>query len=163
MISKKESNVKKIETDNSDLWSILTLATNIRNSEDQVLWTFSGIFGAANSLLIAVYFSSQTILDDGNLGRILIPVVGIILSLFWDVLNSRAMKIIKMMERIKFKIESIVIKNPEYATHADVNITLAKEFKLKRGVKGRFLIRIFGKIFILIWIIPLISIYLSSI
>ena len=159
-MSKIEPNVK-VKTEKGDLWSNLTLVTSIRNSQDQVLWTFSGIFGAANLLLIAVYFSSETIIKNGNPGRILIPVVGIVLSLFWNVLNSRAIKIMKMMEEIKFKIESIVIKNPEHATSPLINTTLANKHKLNCGIKGRTLIGIIGKIFILIWSISLLLIYLK--
>lgn len=63
MVDKDEGNTGQ-ELKRNELWSQLQNAIHLRSSQDQVLWTIFGIFGAANAILLVALFQNGLVPDD---------------------------------------------------------------------------------------------------
>lgn len=82
----------------------LANAINLRSSQDQVLWTITGIFSAANAVLLVALFSNGGLPTEPIVGVIL-SLVGLLMSVIWFCIQGRAIRRIKYYERVIDKIE----------------------------------------------------------
>ena len=89
----------KRSLDDPELWRQLSNANTLRSSEDQVLWSISGIFWAANAILLVALFQNGK-LPDSHLPRLAISAVGAILSLTQYFLQGRTLGHIKRYEKL---------------------------------------------------------------
>ena len=90
-------------------------------SENQILWSISGIFWAANAILLVALFQSGD-WPKKEIGTV-ISAVGIAISLAWFGFSGRAMAYITILEKTAVKIEQelqipnqfmvTIKKNPE--------------------------------------------------
>ncbi len=111
----------------TELWKQLSNAISWRSSEDQVLWTISGIFWAVNAVLLVALFQSGR-LPDTHPPRLVIAAVGVILSTIQYFLQGRALGHIRRLEELIKRLELALFFDREYAVSADLNATDADRF-----------------------------------
>lgn len=125
-----------------ELWNQLSNAANLRSSEDQVLWTASGIFWAANAVLLVALFQGGK-LPEANVPRLVVSGVGMVLSTIQYFLQGRALGHIQRYEKLMTRLEHALDFAPEYAISANLNTEDADRylggrkgnvwFKVRRG------------------------------
>ncbi len=103
-----------------ELWTQLSNAASLRSSEDQVLWTISGIFWAANAVLLVALFQGGK-LPETNVPCLVVSAVGMILSTIQYFLQGRALGHIQRYEELMTKLERALDFAPEYAISANLN------------------------------------------
>lgn len=111
---------KKRRSTNGELRSQLSHAISLRSSEDQVLWTISGIFWAANALLLVALFQGRG-LPESNVPRFVVPGVGVALSTMQYFLQGRALGHIGRYEELMKRLESALNVEPAHAVSADLS------------------------------------------
>jgi len=121
---------------NRQLWSQLSNAISLRSSEDQVLWTISGIFWAANALLLVALFQGGR-LPDTYPPRFVIASVGVVLATIQYFLQGRALGHIRRYEELIKRLELALHFDDEYAVSADLNDQDADRYL--GGQKGNIL------------------------
>ena len=121
----KSSGKRKLN--GQELWSQLLNAISLRSSEDQVLWLISGIFWAANAVLLVALFQEGR-LPDTLPPRLVIASVGAILSATQYFMQGRALGHIKRYEKLIKKLELDLGFDDEYAVSADLNAKDADEY-----------------------------------
>ncbi len=103
-----------------ELWNQLSNAASLRSSEDQVLWTISGIFWAANALLLVALFQGGK-LPEANVPPLVVSAVGMVLSTVQYFLQGRGLGHIQRYEELMTKLEHALAFAPEYAVSANLN------------------------------------------
>ena len=122
-----------------ELWHQLSNACNLRSSQDQVLWTISGIFWAVNAVLLVALFQGGK-LPQCNIPGIVISAVGFMLSAIQFFLQGRALGHIKRYEELIKKIEKALNFDSDYAVSADLNLKEADGYL--GGRKGNIIFRL---------------------
>jgi len=105
---------------NGELWKQLSNTISLRSSEDQVLWSISGIFWAANAILLVALFQSGK-LPDSPIPRLVIPASGFVLSMTQYFLQGRGLGHIRRYEELIKRLEVALHFDDQYAVHADLN------------------------------------------
>jgi hypothetical protein len=138
------------ELDPQDLWNQLSNAASLRSSEDQVLWMISGIFWAADALLLVALFQKGE-LPEANAPPLVVSAVGMALSTIQYFLQGRTLGHIHrydaLITRLERALERALDFAPEYAVSADLNTADADHYlgghkgnvwrKLRMGTLGR--------------------------
>ncbi len=122
----------KRQLGDTELWAQLSNANTLRSSEDQVLWSISGIFWAANAILLVTLFQNGK-LPDSHLPRLVISAVGATLSLTQYFLQGRTLGHIKRYEELIKRIELKLNFDDKYAVSADLNAEDVDQYLGKRG------------------------------
>ena len=122
----------KRQLSDTELWAQLSNSNTLRSNEDQVLCSISGIFWAANAILLVVLFQNGK-LPDSHLPRLVISAVGAILSLTQYFLQGRTLGHIKRYEELIKRIELKLNFDDRYAISADLNAEDADRYLGKRG------------------------------
>ena len=104
----------------AELWNQLSNAISLRSSEDQGLWTISGIFWAVHAVLLVALFQGGK-LPEANVPPLVVSAVGAILSTTQYFLQGRALGHIRRYEQLITRLECALGFAPEYAVSADLN------------------------------------------
>jgi hypothetical protein len=123
-----------------ELWDQLSNAASLRSSEDQVLWTISGIFWAANAVLLVALFQGGK-LPESNVPPLVVSAVGMTLSAIQYFLQGRALGHIQRYEQLMTRLECALGFAPEYAVSADLNTEDADRYLGGRRGNVRFKVR----------------------
>lgn len=134
------------QIDPQDLWNQLSNAASLRSSEDQVLWMISGIFWAADALLLVALFQTGK-LPEANVPLLVVSAVGMVLSTTQYFLQGRTLGHIHRYDALITRLERALDFAPEYAVSADLNTADADHYlgghkgnvwrKLRMGTLGR--------------------------
>ena len=130
---------RKQQLTNGELRSQLSNAISLRSSEDQVLWTISGIFWAANALLLVALFQGGK-LPESNVPGLVVSAVGVALCAIQYFLQGRALGHIRRYEELMKRLERALNFESRYAVSADLNAEDADRYL--GGRKGNVLRRL---------------------
>lgn len=101
------------------MWGQVTNAIRMRARQDQVLWSMSGIFWAANAVLLVALFQGGHLPE--TLHARIIPLVGATLSSIQYFMQGRALAHIARLEDLIRRLETALDFDPRYAVSADLN------------------------------------------
>ena len=110
-----------------ELWGQLTNTIRLRASQDQVLWSISGMFMAANAVLLVALFQGGK-LPESLTPRIVIPLVGTILSTIQYCLQGRAFGHVGRLDELIRKLESALDFDHRYAVSVRINTSDADRY-----------------------------------
>ena len=137
------------ERPRAELWTQLGNAISLRSSQDQVLWTILGFFGATNAVLLSAMFASGDFPKSVWIQGLLV-VCGLLLSFAWHVIQSRALGHIKRHESVIALLERALDVPEGMAVSSQVNRGAYDRF-LGNGISARQLIAGFGWASALLW------------
>jgi len=137
----------------SDLWNQLANAIDLRNAQDQVLWSIFGTFWAANAILLVALFPSGRFPKVPAVG-IIISLVGMIMSLIWYGMQRRALGHLNRHEELITEIETRLGIDQKLATSARINDESYAR-NLGGGIAARWLMKISSIIVAGFWAIML--------
>lgn len=103
-----------------ELWEQLSRAIELRSSQDQVLWSIFGFFGATNAILLVALFTDGEFPKDPWVAAVVVG-AGLLLSLTWHFIQARALGHIKRHEALMESIERELRLPPELAVSAEIN------------------------------------------
>ncbi len=127
------------------MWNQLANAINLRSSQDQVLWMITGIFSAANALLLVALFSNGSLPTEPIVG-VLLSLVGLLMSVVWRYIQWRAIRRIKHYERVITKIERDLL-------------CLSQELRVMirpRGIQAKTVMSLWSACWVAGWLIGLV-------
>lgn len=141
--------------DKSLLESQLNNVISARSSQDQILWSIIGIFGATNAILLVALFPSGDLPKNPIIG-ILICTVGLLISFTWTLMQRRALSHIYYLEDLRAIIERDLGIESRFSISPILNQELASKYLLKRP-RARDLIKAFDWGMIILWILGLLA------
>lgn len=124
---KSSNDGEKRQLQPPELWGQVTNAIRMRASQDQVLWSISGIFMAANAVLLVALFQGGK-LPESLTPRIVIPLVGTILSTIQYCLQGRAFGHVGRLDELIRKLESALDFDHRYAVSVRINTSDADRY-----------------------------------
>ncbi len=133
-----------------ELWTQLANAVNLRSSQDQVLWTILGFFGATNAVLLSAMFASGDFPKSRWIQGVLV-ISGLLLSFAWHLIQGRALGHIKRHEALMALIERTLDLPAGMAVSAQINQSLY-DIHLGGGIPARYVIARFGWATALLWV-----------
>lgn len=125
-----------------ELWNQLSHAIDLRSSQDQVLWSIFGFFGAANAVLLAALFASGGFPKDPWVPVVVVS-AGILLSITWQLISSRALGHISRHEALMKAIEYKLQIPQTLAVSAAINFQ-SYQIHVASGIPARVLLARFG-------------------
>jgi hypothetical protein len=130
------------EKGREELWNQLSRAVDLRSSQDQVLWSIFGFFGATNAVLLSGLFASGDFPKNHWISLVIV-IAGISVSITWHLIQVRALGHIKRHEALITAIERILDVPEELALSAQINSSLVQQY-VGTGIPARVLIARFG-------------------
>ena len=119
----------------AELWEQLSRAIDLRASQDQVLWSIFGFFGATNAILLAALFANGEFPKDPWVNSVVI-VAGLLLSYLWQKIQKRALGHIEHHEALMEIIERTLEVPQEFAVSVKINCSpYARD--LGKGIPAR--------------------------
>ncbi len=138
------------DTRRTELWGQLSRVVDLRSSQDQVLWSIFGFFGATNAVLLSAMFASGDF--PKNLWiQIVLVVAGCGVSIVWHFIQLRALGHIKRHEALMAAIELALQVQPDLAISGQINQSLVREH-VGKGIPARVLIAGFGWGALALWL-----------
>jgi hypothetical protein len=138
-----------------ELWDQLSRAIELRSSQDQVLWSIFGTFGATNAILLVALFTTGEFPKDPWLG-VVVTAVGFSLSILWHFIQSRALGHVKRHEALMKCIEAELRLPPDFAVSAEIN-RASFDSQVGRGIRARTVMRLLGLGSALLWAVALLT------
>ena len=136
------------------LWNQLNNAINLRNAQDQVLWSIIAVFLATNSILLVALFQSGSLPSKYYIG-IVISAFGVALNLVWNNMQSRALRNIKRHEDLIETIEQELKISPDFATSPEIATERSKKYQ-SRWPEARTIMPIWSIVIGVFWLVALI-------
>lgn len=146
----KQKNAKNISLLENQLSNVIAT----RSSQDQILWSIIGVFGATNAILLVALFPNGDLPKSPIIGAI-ICIVGLLVSFTWTLMQRRALAHIKYIECIRENLERDINIESKYAMSPNMNIELKMKYLLIKPM-ARHVLRSFGWGMIILWVVGLI-------
>jgi len=136
----------------AELFLQLQNAIALRSAQDQVLWTILGFFGATNAVLLSVIFSNGDFPKTYWVAAIAVA-GGMLLSLAWSSIQSRALGHIRRHEALMESLERELSIPPGLAVSGSINRVLYEQAELGARTPARVLISQVGWFALFLWIV----------
>lgn len=135
----------------SELSEQLSRVVELRSSQDQVLWSIFGFFGATNAVLLSAMFAS------GDFPRSLwiqgvVVFAGLGVSITWHFIQVRALGHIRRHEALMAALERALKVPTDLAISDQINHHLVQTH-VGKGVQARVLIAGFGWGAVSLWLV----------
>jgi ADP-ribose pyrophosphatase YjhB (NUDIX family) len=131
-----------------------------RSSQDQILWSIIGVFGAINAILLVALFPSGDLPENPLIG-IIVCLIGLVVSILWKFMQRRALFHIYYLEDLESLIEQNLDIENRFSISPRLNQTLAFKY-LSKKPKARTVMQIFGLGMIILWSLGLIGFLLIN-
>ncbi len=142
---KKNKNFKR-----EKLLILLQNFSNLRQGQDQVLWSIFGAFWGTNALLLISFFSANDKWSNYQVG-IVVSIVGFIISSFWILIQSRTIDRLRMYEdSIQYIEKKLSLKKELRA------FSKAPKPSIDLNIKARFVMKFNSFIIWLSWLVALV-------
>ena len=138
------------KSDRGELREQLALAAEMRSSQDQVLWSIFGFFGATSALLLMALFDGGGFPSDPRVGAI-ISLVGAVFSVAWSLVQDRALRHIRRHEDLMANIERRLAIPCDLAVSPAIN-TRAFDAFLSGGIPARRIMKYCGIASAIMWV-----------
>lgn len=132
-----------------ELWEQLSRAIELRSSQDQVLWSIFGFFGATNGVLLVALFSDGEFPKDPWVAAVVVG-AGLLLSLTWHFIQVRALGHIKRHEALMESIERELRLPLDFAVSAEIN-RASTDHHVGVGIPARKVMARCGLVSALLW------------
>jgi len=103
-----QSPVVQSQSSTDGLWPQLGNAVTLVVKEDQIVWTIFGIFWAANVLLLGALFATGDL--PHRIVGLVLAIIGIILSMMWWLVQTRALRYLAFYEAVQHDLEERLLK-----------------------------------------------------
>jgi hypothetical protein len=142
--------MKKHKNNRNELLSLLQNFSNLRSSQDQVLWSIFGAFWGTNALLLISIFSVDSSWTIAQVGTV-ISIIGLIISFIWIIIQTRTLDRIQMYENSIMYIERKLKLAKELFAFSKV-----PKPSINFKVKARYVMRLNCYLLIISWFVALI-------
>lgn len=126
--------------DRTQLRDQLSLAADLRCSQDQVLWSIFGSFWGANTVLLVALFATGTLPANPFVG-IVVSLVGIFLSFTWYIIQGRSIGHLELLYNVIERLERKLEIPKEFAVSGGINVSDYGAFIDRFRIKARTLMR----------------------
>jgi hypothetical protein len=144
--------VNNLERD--ELWRQLANAVAVRSIRDQVLWTQSAIFWAANAVFLSAFFQGGEFPKSKPMGLV-ITLAAFAVAAAWSVLQSRLIAFLRVDEVLIHRLEERLNIEQDLALSPGHNKTSYQDH-LSQGISAKRLLKASAFAAVVVWSLALI-------
>jgi len=142
-----------------EMWDQLSRSTDMRSSQDQVLWSIFGTFWAANAVLLVALFQSGKLPANHWIG-VIVAITGAFLCFTWHILQRRALGHLKRLEAVMDALEKQLSVESTFALSGSINKLGYDEHVGHLRFSARKIMRVCSILTTILWFIGLIFFFL---
>lgn len=132
-------NTQRRQLTDPEIWTQLTNAVSARSAQDQTLWTIFGAFWAAEGILLVALFTTGSL--PSSIAGGLISIAGVLLSVAWHIINTRAILHLERWDHLIKRLERKLNFDIKFAISLQINKEDSKFINDNHNIPVRIVMR----------------------